>query len=127
LGNLVVTGRVAVTVAVAPLFAVRLHRTVARVLGKTWLQSGGLALAGRAWNCRSPAACAAGLVLDLLCASPGESLPRSLWCRSSPSDYMGGWPRHWRRSPCWSPATGWRGSGELTARLSACAGPDLTK
>ena len=32
--NLVVTGRVAVTVAVAPLFAVGLYRTVARVLEK---------------------------------------------------------------------------------------------
>ena len=28
----------------------------------------------------------------------------------------GGWPRHWGRSPCWSPATGWRGSGERPAR-----------
>ena len=52
--NLHVTGRVAVTVAVAPLFAVELHRKVARVLGKAWLQAGDLALAGRAWNCRSP-------------------------------------------------------------------------
>jgi len=38
LGNLRVTGRVAVTVAVVPFFAVGLHRTVARVLGKAWLQ-----------------------------------------------------------------------------------------
>ena len=44
LGNLVV----AVTVAVVPIFAVGLHRRVARVLGKAWLQAGDLALAGRA-------------------------------------------------------------------------------
>ena len=72
MGNLHVTGRVAVTVAVAPLFAVGLHRTVARVLGKAWLQAGDLALAGRAWNCRSLAACA----LDLggcCCARQGPS------------------------------------------------------
>jgi len=61
LGNLVVAGRVAITVAVVPLFAVRLHRRVARVLGKAWLQAGDLALAGRAWNCRSLAACALDL------------------------------------------------------------------
>ena len=57
----------------------------------------------------------------LLCASPGESLPRSLWCRSSPSDCTGGWPRHWRRSPCRSPTIGWCGSGELVARSLSCA------
>ena len=56
MGNLVVAGRVTVTVAVVPLFAVGLHRRVARVLGKAWLQAGDLALAGRAWNCHSLAA-----------------------------------------------------------------------
>ena len=53
-GNLVVAGRVAVTVAVVTLFAVGLHRRVARVLGKAWQQAGDLALAGRVSNCCSP-------------------------------------------------------------------------
>ena len=54
LENLVVVGRVAVTVTVVPLFAVGLHGRVARLLEEAWLQAGDLALAGKASNCRSP-------------------------------------------------------------------------
>jgi len=34
---------------------------------------------------------------------------------------MGGWPGCWRRPPCRSPTTTWRGSGELTARCLCSA------
>ena len=58
MGNLVVAGRVAVTVAVVPIFAVGLHRGVARVLGKVtvpvsddaWHGSGDSLLARGRWG-----------------------------------------------------------------------------
>ena len=99
LGNLVFAGRVAVTVAVVPLFAVGLHGRVARVLGKTWLQAGDLALAGRAWNRRSLAACAAGLgaqVGEKLTANGGER-PILAWRRRGSEVALGYcWRTQWK-------------------------------
>jgi len=81
-GNLIVAGRVTVTVAVVPLLAVGLQGRVAKVLEKAWLQAGDLALVGRAWNCRSPelahAACCL-LLLDLVVA--GSAMGEAHGCK----------------------------------------------
>ena len=63
LGNLRITGRVAVTVAVVPLFAVGLHGKVARVLEKATVP---VSSDGLAWIGRTRCSLAAVLLLSFL-------------------------------------------------------------